>query len=406
LLPEGFSAEDHLPDWLQARAPSAALLIHHLRTGAIRTGGQRWLSLPRDDMQRHFGSYRTWADVRDAFKDAGVWRCDNTYVRHAKAHWYRLLPPWNDRPLVRHEIVDRAVVRRLSENEQLRRESEGWGPVHHHLAAFLAKVQIDRVAAEPWLATLDPDSRQDCRDIIASFKVGSHKCVRDEYGRLHTPVTRMMRGLRQFLTYNGRPFGYADVSSCQPFLLGLLCLPGLNAESIKLGGVLERRKEGEKTPLPFFPPVHTCDRQMSEVDPGLHGYMMANSEGRYYQEFAAIQGKPCETKDEIAMVKEASCVLIFGKRGPGRAFTKRWRTVAAKLRDMKESNYLNVAHTLQRLESGMMIEGVCGDLMRDHPRLPLLTIHDGIMAPQESMGLVREAIQRRFGCFGYPVHLK
>lgn len=398
LLPAGFDAKDHLPGWLHRHAPRASWLIHRIRTGAIREGEHRWLSLSHAHMEQEFGNHRTWGEVRRAYLGSGVWGCDNVAIQGEKSFWYRLLPPWSDRDLVRHTLADDAVVREIALSERRRREREGWSEVHFHLERILSGVRIDREAAAGALASLGDDRRREALDQIDNFDLGDPRCIRDPHGRFHSPLTRLPRTLRPSLRFRGLSFASLDVSSCQPFLLGLSCLPWFDPEGIgreEGGGLLLRTSS-----------LHTTGRQLSDVDPGLADYLTACSENRYYAEFAAMKEMPFGEAKEKEAVKEASCIALYGKRGPGRAFVKRWRVVADRLAELKRPGYEKAAHTLQRIESKLMIEGVCGDLMREHPDLPVLTIHDCVLAPTDAIDIVRAAIQRRFGCFGFPVHLK
>lgn len=56
---------------------------------------------------------------------------------------------------------------------------------------------------------------------------------------------------------------------------------------------------------------------------------------------------------------------------------------------------------MQRMESGVMIGRIAARLLREHPHLPILTVHDSIVVQPDARGLVEAVIaeewQAEFG---------
>ena len=65
----------------------------------------------------------------------------------------------------------------------------------------------------------------------------------------------------------------------------------------------------------------------------------------------------------------------------GRRIGQDWRTLSTDM---------------QTLESGIIIQGVGGWLMNDHPNIAALTIHDSIMTHRRHVELVQGAIAAQF----------
>ena len=81
-------------------------------------------------------------------------------------------------------------------------------------------------------------------------------------------------------------------------------------------------------------------------------------------------------------------------RGPYDAYRWSCPTVTNWLERVKRDNYREAARECQRFESRMMIDGVAGELMDRYPDMPILTVHDAILAHEENLDLVREVVRR------------
>ncbi len=62
--------------------------------------------------------------------------------------------------------------------------------------------------------------------------------------------------------------------------------------------------------------------------------------------------------------------------------------------------YKQLSREMQRAESQLMIEGVCGSLMEKTPQIPQVTIHDSIMTTGEFIPIVSATIQAEFRKLG------
>ena len=78
----------------------------------------------------------------------------------------------------------------------------------------------------------------------------------------------------------------------------------------------------------------------------------------------------------------------------------------AVLRAKRQYGYKVIARCLQRLESVVVIDGVCGRLVRDHPEVRFLTIHDAALAVADSAELVRGLMVDEFRRWGVRARVK
>lgn len=68
-----------------------------------------------------------------------------------------------------------------------------------------------------------------------------------------------------------------------------------------------------------------------------------------------------------------------------------------------EFGYKTISLLLQRMESALMIDGVCRRLVADYPDVPFLTIHDSAIAVIDTGGVVRKLIKEEFERYGLRV---
>jgi hypothetical protein len=213
-----------------------------------------------------------------------------------------------------------------------------------------------------------------------------------------------------------------DINAAQPLILGVAAQQDErskkeDATERKENSRNEREKEGAGSlshTLPVFAPSlyphmnggeHTCDLPSDLID-----YINVCSAGSYYEALADVLKRPCDSRAARKRVKKVSCWLIMGEtvhRSKGWVrYSNRWPTVAAFLERLKRDDYRNAAHFLQRAESSLVILGACGDLLRDHPDFPVLSIHDALLTPARHVWDVALALRRPWESLGVKPSLK
>jgi hypothetical protein len=66
----------------------------------------------------------------------------------------------------------------------------------------------------------------------------------------------------------------------------------------------------------------------------------------------------------------------------------------------KSRAFQELAREMQRRESRFMIRGVCGRLLKDHPEVPLLTIHDSVLTTPRHAEMVHDLMMQEFARLG------
>lgn len=82
------------------------------------------------------------------------------------------------------------------------------------------------------------------------------------------------------------------------------------------------------------------------------------------------------------------------------AFQRAYPTVWEFIKRRKSQDYRVLAREMQRRESDFMLGTVCGRIGMEHPDVPVLTIHDCILAAPEHIGLVESILNEEFAKLG------
>jgi hypothetical protein len=199
---------------------------------------------------------------------------------------------------------------------------------------------------------------------------GMYYASRCEYGRFHSNFTAVSRSGRKLLrSANGLPLVEVDISNCQPLLLG-----GYLRKLSPQAGI---RVEDE--------------------------YIRVCEEGQFYEHLADELRTSGELPNaDRSYVKERAIRLLFQKpsnmaRNPlSRALQRSFPGLHQLVMTAKQENYKNLSHELQRLESKILIDKVCGNLFQRHPNLSILTVHDSILCEESYVDEVKGEIIMQF----------
>ncbi len=399
-IPDGFDPR-MVTDASIARYDDLILiLIDRLVGVSIWRKVNPWISWSYKTLASHFGSRATWARIQPGFVKSDVIDRNEHFEVGRLSMRYRLKEPWNCKPIIPHEVHDQRLISRI---DALRSSDiSNWEPIHYYLFGNLRRVRIDEAKARSVIARLDDSKQWHANRVLRMLLVGDHRLKVDLYSRVHTLITSIPKGLRRLLTIDGQPLVEIDVSCCQPLLAGLITLEQARCKRWAISGESTRQRNQGKTLHPSLSIMspNSGYPDISIQNSMLEDYIDACCLLDFYWEFAKVIKVPCGTDEERRKVKRMACYLIFGKtpkRGRPRfrqweRFCERWEPISDILDDLKRHDHRNAARKLQNYEAQLMITGVCGSLMRDHPDVPLLTVHDSILTTPEHADLVMERI--------------
>lgn len=339
-------------------------------------------------------------ELRMRLQEAGVVECDGHYIEGQKSFGYRLTEPYQvkhkripiQHPLIRENILEvrKGDLTKLSK-------------VHLHLFRQFERLTIDTTSIE----IVDPERKEWVGYSHLAIELLRNKDwspIVCEYGRFHTPLTRLMSEFRSGLRLDGQRLINLDISNSQPLLLALLFIKVLSkAKCLTVEQSIEDKELLQTIHhlgIEYIPTIGT-PYTMGEVinSEGVHEdvkeYVKLVEKGELYD----FLGKNSELSRKA--FKEGLFRDVFFGQNRIRSkltdeFEKQFPHVMAFIRRVKRSNYARLAWIMQREESRLMIDTICGRLMKEHPDMPVLTIHDSIMTTPGHEEAVRQTICEEF----------
>jgi len=304
-------------------------------------------------MQKFMGD--SYKSLLEQLAVEGVLESDGKYEVGRKSFGYRLAEPYRH---ATHRLVPVTAHVMLKRIEAWHRSLQAtWSDVHHRLKLWMERMKL----------TVDPKDWPGSELMIARIQNQDFWFVVCRYGRVHTPATSLKRGLRRYLRIEGQPLVEIDIANSQPLMLALL----MQERGITTPDALAYRS--------------LCEQGQ------LYGHLMESqgvptSERREYKRKVIGQVLYCKNSDQ-----DNPLSIAFGKMFP---------SVMKVIKDTKRQGYRHLPRHMQRKESDIMIRDVCGRLTREHPQVPVLSIHDSLMTTRSHVALAQRIIHEEFAKLG------
>jgi hypothetical protein len=322
--------------------------------------------------------------IRDLV-NAGVLECDNVYYfgdftgRHhgcyidggpGKCLCYRL-----------GETHQKARIRpRVITHHELSRKLEAFGqeerdkltdPVHKLLRNWHDRVEVLPSAIYGEHLLLD------------KMIDGNRRFTNSPLGRLHSNITNLPRQYRQFIRLDGRELKSCDISTSQPLILAIL----LRRDFVEIQKGLESSGEERVNPIAAF---------NNSNDTPFDDFLRDCLSGQVYDRVSKLTGY---TRYDV---KGLFLAVVYGHPDymttvVGEAIRKLYPAVfnAIEARSLRHG-YKALPRLMQAMESDVMIKRVAGRLLRELPTMPLLTVHDCVLVPEEYEPVARKVISEEW----------
>lgn len=205
----------------------------------------------------------------------------------------------------------------------------------------------------------------------------------DDFGRIHTNLTRLPRLFRQFLSFQGQGLHSVDMSCAQPFLLSKLLLQKYLGQDYHLFPV----------DLSLLP--SGVMRFIDDVTSGSLYNKFAQSLNLQFTDDTGGVGKDYVYKTEF---KISMIAIIFYGKFPERRhkylikFEKLYPEVYTIVMEYRKTDYKFLPQTLQTIESKIFNEAIDGLAIR-YPETVFLRLHDCIITASAYTQLVKIEIE-------------
>ena len=403
------------PHKLQRYVEHARLLLHFICTKQW-TGQVDKIGFARlhSDILRHYIHGSMLAPLIRWLVDAGVIET----APHSRGHFskgYRITPGF-DGPARRILLTNTALCRKLrayrdgcasSGNppppEVLDRRADILAAMRRSLAGLGFVCPVDEAIARAIRQGVQPaHAEYACRAIMDGVHDGGGF---DSFGyRAHSIVTRTSSKIRGLLTLNGEPLVELDVANCQPLLLAAaLQDPQIWTTYIDLRAISRGGQHNGREGPPPAPPSTLLDTVDTQELRRFTGFC---ERAELYDYLESSGGFP-----DKETTKKRFFSRLYGRPGGrpsimARILAAEWPTCWAAIDAVKRAyHYKATSQVLQRLESAVMIDGVCGRLVREVPDVCFLTVHDSLLVHAEHVGTVRRTMAAEFDKVGVHVEI-
>ena len=267
-----------------------------------------------------------------------------------------------------------------------------------------------------------------------AFTTQNHRMNRCDYFRVHSEVTSMPKKDRKFIRLNGSSVVEADVSACQQLALGVLaagyepsnhyqdprpsdrtnthmlrtsCLRSGKADVLEWIRLCEDREinaylhdEVRRLPDPTYVRFLKGEWDSEKRVHKTHRNMIVDL-GQFSQSDFKIEAMiPIFTN--ASALKNNPVFQVIKKRFPSiaRFIYESKSGNLPQWSNVKKAPHKRTAALCQRFESLTMIDDVIGVMMREHPDVGVLTIHDALLVPEDFGVRAKAIIENAWASFG------
>ncbi|MDF0718934.1 hypothetical protein P0M11_02865 [Kaistella sp. PBT33-4] len=305
-----------------------------------------------------------------------------------------------------------------------------------HLTKWLnSQLQIDCEAAAKVIESGNNSSfnKLSTSTRILQISEGSFYATRKATSdnRLHTNLTNLCADFRPFLSYAGEDLVNYDIKNSQPFFL-IAIVELLKAQiqggAFSVNDIIDKHSDNKSLIIyNIINKIYSsrslillkleeslCSSQFNEEYKLLKRWILKGEfyedlgdvlypgqplNGSWERRYKKIIGKNANGKDKCTtdskfyaqdqkrkMTKDAIFVILFGSVDNAgddiKLFNKHFPAFGRFLKDLKSDSSNQLALMLQQVESTCIIDFVTKEISKEHPDMPMFTVHDSIAIPR------------------------
>ncbi|OUJ69881.1 hypothetical protein [Hymenobacter crusticola] len=266
-----------------------------------------------------------------------------------------------------------------------------------------------------WLKALDRDYyaspveqyNQRLHSIVRLANRQLQPSIDTTVGRLHTTLTNMSSELRPFVYADGYgPLVSIDLVNSQPYLANLLWNPAFYTKSSSVKSTINfqnfRQSEiykgrNVKGIIKEIPDIMLVNISQLTHREDIRLFSSFTGSGQFYELLLNAFRQRDVTLTTRKEVKELVFQVLFTRNGyysPYKAlFCLLFPTVDHIFRLLKQQDHTLLPRLLQALEAYLFLHVISRRVARTWPQVPLFTVHDSLVVPQEYAGQVEQIVR-------------
>lgn len=465
--------QTHPPRFKYFKVAQAAYFIHliafRMNQNKHKTEDDGFVNFSSLRLKKKFSDYKNHLAY---LEHVGIIEIDHKYFPSKRTKRYRLADRYNDilTPITfRSRAVYNALQQDLAIPQSVRSE-------YSHVGKWLKDLRIDAPAAIKYITRERNEDERDPSRLKSKFKrikgtyvevrqsatakfISAYNSIRffaslgyrgkwsvdKAAGRLHSPLTNLRSGLRQFVTYKGQSLESVDISSSQPFFMLRLFKFDFWFPSES-----HSQSSGQVTILDLYDYLkdtiifdQKCNiKCINEVIndsisflfmlqktghfeelPDTEGFKEAVLSNSLYDSFGKrlqeldIAKKKCSSIGSYSRERTKSILFMtlyshrsffnHPKAAPKREFSRAYPTIFELINICQAHDNSTLPRLLQAIEAQFILKRVCVRITKERPELPLFTIHDSIATVAGNSDYLEKVIKEESAAMiGYSPNLK
>lgn len=217
--------------------------------------------------------------------------------------------------------------------------------------------------------------------------------------RYHSNLTQLKSNFRKYITYNNKKLIEIDIKTSQPYLSIIPLNYYLNTQYNTSNKLIQIIHQFYDKIIDYNLPIMLSESSGMIDRRAIDFYIKLIKEGEFYEYLRKAANKKgysfrnkSELKDEMIFPIFFSINYFNSKRVEHlkNIFKDVFFNVHEVFRLLKEDRYERLSHLLQRLESYLVLDVCAKKISKEHPSIPLFTIHDSIITTEGNEKIVHE----------------
>ena len=220
-----------------------------------------------------------------------------------------------------------------------------------------------------------------------------------KYGRFYSNVTNLSKMVRPFITINHKPLVGFDVSASHPLMVAWLVgqlqdFPDFNTFTTNISNLIPYVVDYVSKPLKTREKLNSDNLILIE----------SVENGEFYPNLSRASGRPLKKtkKDSLTAInmnwhKHHYMIPVLRSEYPSiHALLNLFKDRDSNIHKLK-------SHLMTGLEGEVIINKICKRLYEEHPKMPLITIHDCILTTPEWLDVLKVTMEEEYNKIGlYP----
>ncbi len=412
-LPENLDLESVIIDYEEKYKEKYQWIIHTIvsQKYKVKPGIGDYVNLDQVTLRKFLGE-RYCKDILKQLESSGIIKINSKYSANKFCMSYKLTEKYGSSGVKSVDFTgDKAIryIYKLNDFDEKRLAEQLKNPAVAQLFKNVYKIDIDKQGALTYAAKSYNKGEINIEQYISAFVSIENISNKDENyfftvdektGRVYHSIANCPRYLRQFLSYEGEQLFQIDIANSQPMLFYSLILDFLeNRKSIN-EHILSNNTNDTYLSTTLSPYVETISD--NELPADVIRYKEKTSTGLFYEDLMIEFGIPINTESRIAFKTNFFGTIFFSKVHGSWEYpeSKKFKVVYPTVIDAviwhKRFSHADLALKLQKVESDIVIKGVCGRIVEENnaDSVPFFcTVHDCIVCLNKDVDYIKGLLE-------------